>query len=185
MSLTDSDLHELKETHLAVKNTAQSHDLGDSMKPDSWLWSALKPEDLSESAEEEWVTEIRHEVKMLEEERCRIEVLHHRTADTWIQIVHVSDVESGASAYAYKMADVYIRLADQCVKEWDKALKKVKENHEEDSHRYLAEDQAARDEKEQIRQEEEATMKDDQIVMEDCRKHKWLPSSPTTEESPI
>ncbi len=46
------------------------------------------------------------EVEMLEEERRRIEVSHHRTADTWIQIAHVSDVESGASAYAYKMADV-------------------------------------------------------------------------------
>ncbi len=57
MSPTDSDLHELKETHLAAKNTAQSCDLGDSMKPDSWLWGVLKPEDLSESAEEEWVTE--------------------------------------------------------------------------------------------------------------------------------
>ncbi len=57
VSPADSDLPELKEVHLAAKNAVQSRDLGDSMKPDSWLWGALKPEGLSESAEEEWVTE--------------------------------------------------------------------------------------------------------------------------------
>ncbi len=120
------------------------------------------------------------EVEMLEEERRRVEVSHRRTADAWIQIAHGSDVESGASAYAYKVADVYTKLADQCVREWDKALRKVKENREEDACQQLAEDKAAREEEERIRQEEEEAMtKDDQTASGDSRKRKRVLSPPT------
>ncbi|PBK84050.1 hypothetical protein ARMGADRAFT_1088758 [Armillaria gallica] len=60
MSLTDYDLWELMSVHVMAKNAVKSHGLGDTMRPDSWLWGALKPEGLTESAEEEWITKIRH-----------------------------------------------------------------------------------------------------------------------------
>lgn len=120
------------------------------------------------------------EVEMLEEERHCVEVSHYQTADAWIQIGHGSDVESGASTYAYKVADIYTKLADQCMWEWDKALRKVKENCEEDACQQLAEDKATREEEEQIWQEnEEAMTKDDQTALRDSRKHKWVLSPPT------
>ncbi|KAK0217813.1 hypothetical protein IW262DRAFT_1463135 [Armillaria fumosa] len=60
MSPTDIDLRELTSSHLTAKNAVQSRGLGDTMKPDSWLWGVLKPEGLTEANEDEWVTEIRH-----------------------------------------------------------------------------------------------------------------------------
>ncbi len=44
MSLTDVDLWELTAAHITAKNAAQSCGLGDTMKAESWLWGALKPE---------------------------------------------------------------------------------------------------------------------------------------------
>ncbi|KAK0502222.1 hypothetical protein EDD18DRAFT_1100700 [Armillaria luteobubalina] len=49
----NSDLHELTVAHMTAKNAAQSHGIGDSMRPNAWLWGALKPEGLDSSAEEE------------------------------------------------------------------------------------------------------------------------------------
>ncbi len=78
------------------------------------------------------------------------------------------------------MADIYTKLADQCVREWDKALRKVKENREEDACQQLAEDKATREEEERIRQEEEEAMtKDDQTALGDSRKRKRVLSPPT------
>ncbi len=57
MSPTDVDLWELTAAHITAKNAAQSRGLGNTMKADSWLWGALKPEGLAESAEDEWITE--------------------------------------------------------------------------------------------------------------------------------
>ncbi|KAK0492697.1 hypothetical protein EDD18DRAFT_1357534 [Armillaria luteobubalina] len=161
MSSTNTDLRELKEGHLTAKNAVQSRELGDSSKLDSWLWGAIKPENLSESAEEEWVTEIRRvkwmrdhadldrwteEVELLEEERRHVELSHCQTAEVWTKIAKKSDMESGASAYAYKVADVYSNLATHCVKEWEKALKKAEQIREEDHHRQAEEDIKAQEE---------------------------------------
>ncbi len=57
MSPTNVDLHKLTSDHLSAKNAVQSQGLRDITKPDSWLWGALKPEDLTEANEDEWVTE--------------------------------------------------------------------------------------------------------------------------------
>ncbi len=57
MSPTDLNLHKLTAAHITAKNAAQSRGLGDTMKPNSWLWGVLKPEGLAESAEDEWSTE--------------------------------------------------------------------------------------------------------------------------------
>ncbi|KAK0492860.1 hypothetical protein EDD18DRAFT_1108471 [Armillaria luteobubalina] len=124
MSSTNTDLCELKEGHLTAKNAVQSRELGDSSKLDSWLWGAIKPENLSESAEEEWVTE----------------------TEVWTEIAKKSDMESGASAYAYKVADVYRNLATHYMQEWEKALKKVEQIREEDHHRQAEEDIKAQEE---------------------------------------
>ncbi len=56
MSPTDVDLQELTAAHITTKNATQSHGLGDTIKADSWLWGAVKPERLAESAEDEWIT---------------------------------------------------------------------------------------------------------------------------------
>ncbi len=68
------------------------------------------------------------EMELLEEERWRVEISHRKTAKVWTQIAKTSDEQSGAAAYAYKVADVHTKLADHCVREWEKALKKVTEN---------------------------------------------------------
>ncbi|PBK89485.1 hypothetical protein ARMGADRAFT_1033058 [Armillaria gallica] len=107
--------------HVTAKNAVESPGLGNTMRPDSWLWGALKPENLTESAEEEWMTE-----------------------------------KSGASAYAYKVADVHMKLAEHCIKEWNKALEKVEENREEDQCQWEEEDQLAQEEEKRIWEEEEA-----------------------------
>ncbi len=57
MSPTDADLQELTSAHITTKNAVQSRGLGNTMKPDSWLWGALKPEGLTESDEDQWITE--------------------------------------------------------------------------------------------------------------------------------
>ncbi len=53
----DVDLQELTVADIIAKNAAQSRGLGDTMKPDSWLWGALKPEGLTEGTKDEWITE--------------------------------------------------------------------------------------------------------------------------------
>lgn len=65
-----------------------------------------------------------------------------------------SDVETGAAAYAYKVADVNAKLAECCVQEWVKALKKIEQNQEEDHRQQETENQAACEEEERIRCEE-------------------------------
>ncbi|KAK0229523.1 hypothetical protein EDD85DRAFT_794009 [Armillaria nabsnona] len=125
------------------------------MKSDSWLWGVLKPEGLAESAEDEWITE---KVELLEEERWRVEVLHRKMAETWTQIAEASDIKTGAAAYAYKVANVHTKLAAHCVMEWEKAVKKVVENHEEDCCTREREDELAHKEEEKIHQEDEDTM---------------------------
>ncbi len=57
MSPMDVDLQELTVADIIAKNAAQSRGLGDTMKPDSWLWGALKPEGLTEGTKDEWITE--------------------------------------------------------------------------------------------------------------------------------
>ncbi|SJL02881.1 uncharacterized protein ARMOST_06222 [Armillaria ostoyae] len=151
MSPTDVNLRELMAAHITAKNAAQSRGLGDTMKPDSWLWGALKPEGLAESVEDEWITE---KVELLEEERQRVEVSHRKTAEAWTQIAKTSDVKTGAAAYAFKVADIHTKLADHCVREWEKALKKVVENQEEDQCMRERDDQLAQEEEAKIRREE-------------------------------
>ncbi len=99
------------------------------------------------------------EVELLQEERQRVEVLHCKTAEVWTWITHASDIQTGAAAYAYKVADVYTKLADHCIREWEKALKKVVENREEDRRMREREDELAREEEAKIRCEEEEMMK--------------------------
>ncbi len=55
-------------------------------------------------------------------------MFHHKTAEAWIKIAMASDVETGAAAYAYKVIDVNAKLAEYCVQEWVKALKKIEQN---------------------------------------------------------
>ncbi len=71
-----------------------------------------------------------------------------------------SDVETGAAAYAYKVADVNAKLAEHCVQEWIKALKKIEQNWEEDHHQQKMENQAAHEEEKRIRCEKEETVQD-------------------------
>ncbi len=99
------------------------------------------------------------EVELLQEERRRVEVSHCKTAEVWTRITHASDIQTGAAAYAYKVADVYTKLAHHCVREWEKALKKVVENREEDRHMREREDELAREEEAKIQREEEEMMK--------------------------
>ncbi len=98
------------------------------------------------------------EVELLEEEQRRVEVSHHKTAEAWTQIAKTSDAKTGAAAYAFKVADVHTKLADHCVREWEKALKKVVENQEEDRCMRERDDQLAREEEAKIRREDEETM---------------------------
>ncbi|KAK0473337.1 hypothetical protein IW261DRAFT_1569751 [Armillaria novae-zelandiae] len=147
LSPLDSDLHELTVAHMTAKNAAQSRGIGDSMRPNAWLWGALKPEGLDASAEEEWIMEVKRvkwmhdhadldrwteEVELLEEERQRVEVSHRRTADAWVQMAKCSDIQTGAAAYAYKVSDVYVKLANDCIERWNKALKKIEGNREQE-----------------------------------------------------
>ncbi len=73
------------------------------------------------------------EVELLQKERWQVEVSHCKTAEVWTRIAHASDVQTGAAAYAYKVVDVYTKLADHCIREWEKALKKAVENWEEEA----------------------------------------------------
>ncbi|KAK0437472.1 hypothetical protein EV421DRAFT_1907212 [Armillaria borealis] len=120
MSPTDADLQELTSAHITTKNT---------------------PEGLTESDEDQWITEI----------RCVQWMREHADLDCWTkEIAHASDVQTGAAAYAYKVADVYTKLADHCIKEWEKALKKVVENWEEDCRMREREDELAQEEEARI-----------------------------------
>lgn len=57
MSPTDMNLQELERSHLDAKNAVQNRGLGEMVQADSWLWGAIKPSGMSESQEDEWVTE--------------------------------------------------------------------------------------------------------------------------------
>ncbi|KAK0431344.1 hypothetical protein EV421DRAFT_1743180 [Armillaria borealis] len=158
MSPTDVNLRELIAAHITAKNAAQSHGLGNIMKPDSWLWGALKPEGLAESVEDEWITE---KIELLEEQQQRVEVLHCKTAEAWIQIAKTSDVKTGAAAYAFKVANVHTKLADHCVREWEKVLKKVMENWEKDQCTRERDDQLAWEDDDKSRNVDEDTSNND------------------------
>ncbi len=97
-------------------------------------------------------------MELLEEEQWRIEISHRKTAEVWTQIAKTSDEQSGAAAYAYKVADVCTKLADHCVREWEKALKKVTKNQEEDWCTRERKEQFAREEEARIQCEDEEMM---------------------------
>ncbi len=118
-------------------------------------------------------------------------MFHCKTAEAWTKIAMVSDVETGAAAYAYKIADMNLKLAEHCVQEWGKALKKIEQNREEDRCQWEMEDEVAHEEEERIRCEEEdvqevahhITCNEDlqpQPEMQDSRKCKRMESASDT-----
>ncbi len=86
-------------------------------------------------------------VELLKEERWRIEVSHCKTAEVWTQIAQDSAMESDAATYAYKIADMNIKLAERCVREWNHALKQIEVNCEKARAEHEAADQLARQKK--------------------------------------
>lgn len=76
----------------------------------------------------------REEVEILEAERRRIEKSHRRLAENWNILAKRHGCDSarpqrhpGVAAYAYRQAKtVHERLAEHCVKEWDKTEVKIR-----------------------------------------------------------
>ncbi|KAK0232786.1 hypothetical protein IW262DRAFT_1290017 [Armillaria fumosa] len=154
MSSEDINLQELTAADVVAKNAVKSCGLGNTMKANSWLWGAVKPEMIMEAEEEEWITENvdcwTKEAEILEEKQWRVEVSYRRTTDIWICIANSSNIQTGEAAYAYKVADVYQKLANHCIQEWEKGLEKIAKNQEEDHKQREEEEEQAWEEEAEL-----------------------------------
>ncbi|KAJ7504835.1 hypothetical protein B0H11DRAFT_2343124 [Mycena galericulata] len=134
MNESDASLRELHRSDLFGKSGRSAH-MGDSKKPDSWVWTTGRAANLTDEEEREWEAEMERvrwfrdralrdraveEAETLEKEFERAIRWFKNTSEVWEKLGG-NATENGAKAYAYKQATMFAKLGWECEEKYAEA----------------------------------------------------------------